>query len=150
MSSALLSLPAVNLDPDMPELPSAEMPMESVFSAPVSGKVSSLYGWRGERLHHGIDIPLPMGAPITAARAGVVKRASMTAGGYGALVELDHGGGVETRYAHCSALAVSRGERVRAGQIIAYAGSTGRSTGSHLHFEILINGVAQNPLRFVQ
>jgi murein DD-endopeptidase MepM/ murein hydrolase activator NlpD len=79
----------------------------------------------------------------------VVKRADSVLRGYGRLVIIDHGKGVETRYAHCSAFALSVGDTVRAGQIIAYVGNSGNSTANHLHFEVLINGLAYNPMRFL-
>jgi murein DD-endopeptidase MepM/ murein hydrolase activator NlpD len=71
-------------------------------------------------------------------------------GGYGNLIEIEHGGGVATRYGHLSGYAVAPGERVEAGEVVGYAGSTGRSTGSHLHYETRINGEPVNPLRFLE
>jgi len=124
------------------------------FVWPVAGgRISSHYGFRlggnEGRIHHGIDIPMPHGSPIVAARSGVVKRADSVLGGYGKLVIIDHGKGIETRYGHCSEFAVQKGDTVGAGQVIAYVGSTGNSTANHLHFEILYNGIAYNPLRFL-
>jgi murein DD-endopeptidase MepM/ murein hydrolase activator NlpD len=127
---------------------------EPLFIWPVAGKrVSSNYGFRmgGNRgaIHHGIDIPMPRGTPIIAARGGVVKRADSVFRGYGKLVVINHGNGVETRYAHCSEFAVKAGDIVETGQVIAYVGSSGNSTSDHLHFEVVINGVAHNPMHFL-
>ena len=98
-------------------------------------------------LHSGIDIPGPAGAPIAASAPGVVRFAGWS-GGYGNLVTIDHGNGMETRYGHLSRLAVGAGARVAAGQRIGLMGSTGLSTGSHLHFEVRANGRATDPLPY--
>ena len=123
------------------------------FIWPIIGKISSGYGFRlngGQgRVHEGIDIPAPRGTSIMATRGGVVKRADSVLRGYGNLIIIDHGNGLETRYAHCSAFAVKKGDIVSAGQVIAYVGNSGRSTADHLHFEVVINGLAYNPLRFL-
>lgn len=96
-------------------------------------------------LHHdGYDLAARMGAPIRASRTGQVTFAGM-AGGYGKLVVLRHPGGWETRYGHASRLAVKVGAQVRAGQVIAFVGSTGHSTGPHLHYELRLRGVAVDP-----
>jgi len=129
-------------------------PNDPIFIWPVTGsRVSSSYGFRmgGNKggIHHGIDIPMPHGTPIVAASDGVVKRTDSVLRGYGKLVVINHGKGIETRYAHCSAFAVNVGDHVSAGQVIAYVGSTGNSTSDHLHFEVVINGVAHNPMRFL-
>ena len=121
---------------------------------PVDGKISSPFGkWRGKHKHEGIDIPMPLGTPIRAARNGVVARtgnnSTMGFRGYGNFVMLDHGGNVKTFYAHCSKLAVSEGQRVMQGQIIGYVGSTGRSTANHLHFEVRINNAKVNPVPYL-
>jgi len=166
-------LPSANQDVDMPKLtdfegssilvarePNIKTPLgykpesfklfqDQQFIWPVNGKISSGYGVRSNRIHEGIDIPMPKGTPIVAARDGVVKRADSVMRGYGMLVIVDHGGGVETRYAHCSAFAIKVGDKVKAGQIIAYVGNSGNSTANHLHFEVLINGLAYNPMRFL-
>lgn len=96
------------------------------------------------RLHAGIDVAAPAGTPITAAADGLVVSAGRR-GGYGLLVILDHGGGLETRYAHASTVAVTRGALVRRGQVIALVGSTGLSTAPHLHFEVRVDGYARDP-----
>ena len=100
-------------------------------------------------MHAGIDLAAPMGTPIYATADGVVDRAEWS-GGYGNLVEIDHGKGLQTRFGHLSRILVHPGERVVRGQEIALMGSTGRSTGSHLHYEVRIDGHAVNPVPFLQ
>ncbi|EQB09200.1 membrane protein [Sphingobium quisquiliarum P25] len=102
----------------------------------------------GARMHKGVDIPGPVGTPIYATADGIVSRAGW-ASGYGNLVQISHGGGMETRYGHMSKLIVSANSYVRRGQLIGLMGSTGRSTGSHLHYEVRVDGQAVNPLPFV-
>lgn len=97
------------------------------------------------RGHAGVDLAAPFGAPIKAASDGTISRAQW-AGGYGLLVALEHGEGVQTRYAHMSRIAVAEGQAVRKGDILGYVGSSGLSTGPHLHFEWRVNGQAVNPL----
>lgn len=115
-----------------------------------AGRVTSGFGARRDpfdgsvRVHHGLDLAAPRGAAIFAARPGVVKFAGRS-GGYGNVVVVDHGGGLETRYAHCDRLDVHTGDPVRAGQPIAAVGSTGRSTGPHLHLEVRRNGTPVDP-----
>lgn len=109
------------------------------------GIISSLFGPRHERMHKGLDIAAPTGTPILAAADGRVTYADW-AGTYGMLVVIDHGKGLVTRYAHASAIHVQPGQRVRAGQHIADVGSTGRSTGPHLHFEVERDGEVIDPL----
>ena len=120
---------------------------------PVDGKISSYFGIRGKRKHEGIDIPMPAGTPIRAARNGVVARTgnNSTPGfrGYGNFVLLDHGGGLQTFYAHCLSVAVIPGQRIMQGQVLAYVGNTGRSTGDHLHFEVRVNNVKVNPIPYL-
>lgn len=96
------------------------------------------------RAHSGVDLAASYGTPIVATSDGVVGTADW-AGGYGLLVALDHGGGLQTRYGHMSRLNVAAGQKVRKGEVIGFVGSTGRSTGAHLHYEIRINGQAINP-----
>ena len=103
----------------------------------------------GAAMHAGVDIPGPIGTPIYATADGMVGRAGWV-NGYGNLVELDHGKGIQTRYGHLSRFAVTPGTRVTRGQLIAYMGSTGRSTGSHLHYEVRLDGHAVNPMPFLQ
>ncbi len=117
-------------------------------------KFSSGYGYRNaptrgaSRNHKGIDIPGPVGTPIYATADGAIGRAEWV-GGYGKFVEINHGNAVQTRYGHMSALNVTPGQRIRKGDIIGYMGSTGRSTGSHLHYEVRIAGEAINPTAFL-
>ena len=118
---------------------------------PVAGHVTSNFGMRFHpilgysRLHAGIDIGAPYGSPIHAISDGVVAFAGVH-GGHGNYVKLAHGGGMDSGYGHMSRIAVSPGPRVRAGQVIGYVGSTGLSTGPHLHYEIFRNGAPVNPL----
>jgi murein DD-endopeptidase MepM/ murein hydrolase activator NlpD len=120
-----------------------------------SMSVTSNFGVRsdpfrgGAAMHAGIDIPGVRGSAIYATADGVVGRAGW-AGGYGNLVELNHGRGIETRYGHLSAVLVAPGQQVRRGQIIGRMGSTGRSTGTHLHYEVRLDGQAVNPTPFLQ
>ncbi len=117
-------------------------------------RLSSRFGYRqhpllGKRaLHAGIDIPGPQGTPVQASEGGVVSFAGR-AGGYGNMVEVDHGAGLKTRYAHLSRILVRPGATVARGETIARMGSTGRSTGSHLHFEIRVQGQAADPLDYL-
>ncbi len=104
----------------------------------------------GATRHMGIDLAGPVGTPIYATADGVVSESGYNSGGYGNLIKLDHGRGVETRYGHLSALLVSDGQRVSRGQLIGRMGSTGRSTGSHLHYEVRIEGKAVNPIPFMK
>jgi len=99
----------------------------------------------GRLTHHdGVDVAAPRGTAIPVGRAGVVVRAEK-AGGYGNLVVVDHGDGVQTRYAHCDRLDVVPGQQLEAGQVVGTVGSTGRSTGPHLHFEVRIEDQAVDP-----
>ncbi len=106
--------------------------------------------FRGSRaMHAGIDLAGPLGTPIYATADGIVGR-SEYAGAYGNLVEINHGQGIQTRYGHMSRLIARPGQRVRRGELIGLMGSTGRSTGSHLHYEVRIDGRAVNPIPFIQ
>ena len=100
------------------------------------------------RMHAGVDIPGPVGTPVYATADGTVDRAER-AGGYGNLLELDHGKGIQTRYGHLSKILVAPGAHVTRGQLVALMGSTGRSTGPHLHYEVRIDGHAVNPVPFL-
>jgi murein DD-endopeptidase MepM/ murein hydrolase activator NlpD len=104
----------------------------------------------GAARHAGIDLAAPIGTPIYATADGIVSDAGYNNGGYGNLIKVDHGRGIETRYGHLSAILVSAGQRVARGQMIARMGSTGRSTGSHLHYEVRIDGRAVNPIPFMK
>jgi murein DD-endopeptidase MepM/ murein hydrolase activator NlpD len=131
----------------------ADTPWSGRFIRPVEGRITSGYGMRVHpifkvrKMHTGIDIAAPTGTPIHAADSGVVVEAGYIRG-YGYTVIIDHGGGVATLYAHCSAILVAVGQEVKQGQIIARVGSTGYSTGPHLHFEVRINGEPVNPLSY--
>jgi murein DD-endopeptidase MepM/ murein hydrolase activator NlpD len=126
----------------------SRMPVEGV-------RLSSDYGMRthpvlgGRRGHKGIDLAGPTGTPIHAAADGIVSRADWFSS-YGLYVSLEHGGSMQTRYGHMSRLNVAAGQRVRKGEIIGYVGSTGRSTGPHLHYEVRIAGQAVNPVPYLQ
>jgi len=102
----------------------------------------------GARMHKGVDIPGPVGTPIYATADGIVNRSGW-ASGYGNLVQISHGHGMETRYGHMSKVLVAANSYVRRGQVIGLMGSTGRSTGSHLHYEVRVDGQAINPIPFV-
>ena len=116
----------------------------------------SAYGHRTDpferrvRMHEGIDLAAPMGTAIYATAEGLVVKAGWSSGGYGNMVEVDHGRGIITRYAHLSRVLVSPGQRVTRGQQVGRMGSTGRSTGSHLHYEVRIDGRAVNPIPFMK
>ncbi len=112
---------------------------------PVNGSITQSYG----RGHTGLDIGGSMGSTITAAADGTVSSASYQ-GGYGNFVVINHGNGLVTRYAHCSSMLVKPGQKVTRGQAIAKRGSTGRSTGPHLHFEVLQNGAFRNPISYLR
>ena len=119
------------------------------------GWVSSKYGYRidpfsGKRsFHTGVDIATKSGVPIHAVAAGVVT-VSREKPGYGVMVEVNHGNGYVTRYAHALAANVVTGDRVEKGDVVAVVGSTGRATGAHLHFEVLHDGKAVNPLKYIR
>jgi murein DD-endopeptidase MepM/ murein hydrolase activator NlpD len=104
----------------------------------------------GAAMHPGIDLAGPSGTPIYATADGTVRRAGWNSGGYGNLIELDHGRGITTRYGHLSAITVKDGDRIARGQYIGRMGSTGRSTGNHLHYEVRIDGRAVNPIPFMK
>jgi murein DD-endopeptidase MepM/ murein hydrolase activator NlpD len=101
-------------------------------------------------MHGGIDLAGPYGTPIYATADGIVAKSEWNSGGYGNLVEINHGNGIETRYGHLSRLIAQPGQRVRRGDLIGLMGSTGRSTGNHLHYEVRIDGRAVNPVPFMQ
>jgi murein DD-endopeptidase MepM/ murein hydrolase activator NlpD len=121
---------------------------------PVDAGVGSGFGFRTDpftgraALHAGLDFPAPPGTPIMAAAGGVVVNVESHPA-YGNMVEIDHGSGLVTRYAHSSKVHAKKGDLVKRGQMVAEVGSTGRSTGPHLHFEVLVEGVPQDPARFL-
>jgi murein DD-endopeptidase MepM/ murein hydrolase activator NlpD len=149
--------PALKLPTDvLPELPPLSSPDRYLpgdrerfngYMWPAKGKLSSGFGWRWGKMHKGIDIAGPVGTPVYAAASGEVVSAGWSSGGYGNLVKLKHSNGSITFYAHNSKVIVSTGQNIKQGQQIAEMGSTGFSTGSHLHFEIHPNGKsAVNPM----
>jgi murein DD-endopeptidase MepM/ murein hydrolase activator NlpD len=119
------------------------------FLRPVSGPIGDPFGWVGGRRHTGIDFPQPTGAPVGAAGVGVVAFAGWNSGGYGYLVVVRHRLGFETWYAHLSRIAVAPGAPVEGGSRIGSIGSTGRSTGPHLHFEVRRFGTPIDPLPYL-
>ncbi|MEY3298839.1 MAG: hypothetical protein RLZZ597_2099 [Cyanobacteriota bacterium] len=141
------------VSPGMPMLPGADSFLPEApnrfngYIWPTHGTFTSGYGWRWGRMHRGIDVAGPVGTPIVASASGVVVRSGWNSGGYGNLVDIRHPDGSLTRYAHNSRLLVREGQQVAQGQQIAEMGSTGRSTGPHLHFEIHLPGTGTvNPM----
>src|SRR5699024_7457579 len=118
------------------------------FTMPTRGRISSPYGRRWGRMHRGLDIAAPHGTAIKAADGGTVSFAGEK-GSYGNMVEIDHGNGYKTRYAHCSAIHVEVGQKVAKDKHISNVGNTGRSTGPHLHLEVIKNGVYQDPNNYI-
>lgn len=122
---------------------------------PTRGWLTGRFGERadpfdgGPEFHEGIDISASKGTPVFATADGVVETAGYNSGGYGNMIMLRHGFGLETRYGHLSRFAVRAGDRVKRGQVIGYVGETGRATGYHLHYEIIANGQLLNPLRLL-
>jgi len=109
----------------------------SGWQPPLSNfNLTSCYGWRWGSMHRGLDMAAPYGTPIRAVTGGTVRSAGWRFGGYGISVVVEHGVGIHTHYAHMSRDVVSPGQRVSKGQVIGYVGSTGDSTGNHLHFEV--------------
>jgi murein DD-endopeptidase MepM/ murein hydrolase activator NlpD len=144
------------VSPDLPPLPSADNYLpgaNNLFNGyiwPSSGVFTSGYGWRWGRMHRGIDIAAPIGTPIVAAAPGVIEFSGWNSGGYGNMVEIRHADGSMTRYAHNSRNLVQAGQRVEQGQQIAEMGSTGYSTGPHVHFEIhLPSQGTVNPMAYL-
>jgi len=142
----------------LPEIERSARSLDKLASRPTiwptTGEVTSTFGWRnspwggGKELHQGIDIANSMGTPIVAVADGDVVQSTL-AGGYGNVVQIDHGNGIVTIYGHNSRLLAQVGDRVRKGQVIAYMGSTGRSTGPHVHYEIRINGTSVDPMVYL-
>lgn len=132
----------------------APLPPRTGFIQPVAGQFTSYFGWRehpilgGQRHHDGVDIAADQGTPVLAAKAGVVRMADWL-GGYGLTILIEHEEGYETLYAHLSQLAVRAGESVQQGQLIGAVGSTGLSSGPHLHFEIRRRGQPVDPLPYL-
>ena len=126
-------------------------PVSEGMAWPVAGRITSYFGYRYHpilhfsRFHAGLDFGASWGSPIVAAADGQVVRAGW-AGGYGRQVRIAHGGGLMTSYSHMSQIVAYPGEMIRRGQLIGYVGSSGLSTGPHVHFEVRKDGVAVNPL----
>ena len=123
-------------------------PSAAGFIWPVHGVLTSGYGWRWGRMHEGIDLAVGVGTPVVAAAAGTVIVAGWL-GGYGNLVVIDHGNGIATAYGHNTSVTVGVGQFVEQGQLVSYSGSTGHSTGPHVHFEVRINGSPVDPLGYL-
>jgi murein DD-endopeptidase MepM/ murein hydrolase activator NlpD len=146
---------AIALEDEIARLASQDGTAPSTLAWPVDGPVTSPFGYRihpilgVRKLHTGIDIDAPGGAPIGASAAGKVILAQ-TYGGYGRAVVVDHGGGLTTLYAHQSEIAVSVGEVVNRGQVVGYVGCSGSCTGPHLHFEVRVNGEPVDPLSYLR
>lgn len=128
-----------------PTTPTTPTTSTKSYSWPVRGVLTSGFGSRWGKLHAGIDIGVPTGTAVKAARAGTVTLAGWY-GNYGYAVIIDHGGGATTLYGHNSQLLAKVGDKVEVGDVIARSGSTGKSTGPHVHFEVRLNGKAVNPL----
>lgn len=151
------------INPDIPELIEPEFTIEDLqkpvikkqivkpiikLTWPAKGTISSGYGLRQGKMHHGIDITKDNGRNIVAALSGFVEFSGRK-NSFGNLIIIDHGNGIKTFYAHCSKLFALRNSKVKQGQLIARMGSTGKSIGPHLHFEIRVKGVSQNPLKYL-
>ena len=136
--------PALSHNGSIPSL----MPVQST-------RLTSAFGMRwhpvlgGRRPHEGIDLGAPVGTPVHATGDGVIERADWF-GSYGLFVEIEHGSQLETRYGHMSRLNVAAGQFVHRGDVIGYIGTTGRTTGPHLHYEVRVDGVAVNPMPYMQ
>ena len=151
-SPAANSVPSTSQNIDWSKFtgnPSASSNTPSI--CPTTGVVTSPYGlrWGGSDFHPGIDIANDLGTPIVATADGTVEYAGWDSGGYGNMVDINHGNGILTRYGHASQVLVSAGQHVKRGQIIAYMGSTGFSTGPHVHYEIHVNGQKVNPINYL-
>jgi murein DD-endopeptidase MepM/ murein hydrolase activator NlpD len=140
------------------DAPAAESVVVPALTDPAAltlpdAKVTSSFGWRTDplngqqRFHHGTDLRMAYGQDVRSAGGGIVKSVG-DAGGYGLMVAIDHGDGLETRYAHLSGVSVRPGETIAAGQVIARSGNSGRSTGPHLHFEVREAGQPVDPSRY--
>jgi len=127
---------------------STSVPSSAGLIWPASGPVTSPFGWRWGRMHEGIDIGATYGSPIRAAAAGTVIYCGWESG-YGNLTAIDHGGNLATAYGHQSSIVVTCGQHVDQGQVIGYVGSTGHSTGPHLHFEVRVNGSPVDPMGYL-
>ena len=148
LQSAALAAKIQSAQASAPVRTSTGAPSAAGFIWPVHGVVTSGFGWRWGRLHAGIDIAVGTGTPVVAAAGGTVIIAGWL-GGYGNLVVIDHGNGFATAYGHNSSVTVFAGQYVAQGQLISYSGSTGHSTGPHVHFEVRIDGVPVDPMGYL-
>ncbi|MEM6475031.1 MAG: M23 family metallopeptidase [Pseudomonadota bacterium] len=146
----------VALDKGGPEAPVERTVVSIPSRMPLNrGRISSGYGMRvhpvlrKRRNHKGIDLAAPTGTPVYATADGMITRANRFSS-YVLYISIDHGANLETRYAHLSRIAVAKDQRVRKGDLIGYVGSTGRSTGPHLHYEVRVGGVAVNPIPYMK
>ena len=157
MDNGQLVLPAASKLANAPSASTYRPSSVSIPSRmPVNGAaLTSGYGMRvhpvlgGRRQHKGIDMAEPVGSPVYATADGMVSRADWFSS-YGLYISLEHGGNIQTRYGHLSRLNVAAGQSVHKGDLIGYVGTTGRSTGPHLHYEVRIGGVAVNPVPYLQ
>lgn len=122
--------------------------LSNIMYTPSQGTITSAFGVRWGKMHNGVDIGASTGDPIYAAMDGKVSCAEWE-DGYGNVIKIDHGSNLETTYAHCSKIAVKVGQQIKRGEKIGEVGSTGRSTGPHVHFEVRIDNVPQNPLKYL-
>lgn len=160
--ASALPKPAIIEPAQTKQLPSASPPIATAPDSlattpslwPATGPVTSWFGQRvspfgdGSELHQGIDIASAAGTPVVAAADGQVVQSGWS-GGYGNMVQLDHGNGITTIYGHNSSVAVASGQPVKKGQVISFAGSTGRSTGSHVHYEVRVNNTPVDPWKYL-
>lgn len=129
--------------------------LDMPYGAPVDGPISSVFGLRWHPIlgrllpHTGEDIAAHEGSTVHATAMGIVTRAEWSSGGYGNVVEIDHGNGFKTRYGHLHSIVVTQGEHVARGEAIGTVGRTGRATGSHLHYEVLHHNRFENPLQYL-
>lgn len=144
----------IPLDPevkpqDLEPLPKLAARGSHYFDWPLAGVITSGFGWRNKEFHHGLDLAAESGTPVKAIEAGKVLFSGWKNSIYGNTVVIDHGAGITSWYAHNSKLLVQKGDWVKPGQVVALVGSTGRSTGPHLHLEIRINDQAVDPKRYL-
>ncbi len=144
-----------SLDRTGPNNPTERSVVSIPSLMPLAGSViTSSFGMRkhpvlgGKRKHSGIDLAAPTGTPIYATADGIISRADWFSS-YGLFISIEHGASLQTRYAHLSRLAVAAGDNVKKGDLIGYVGSTGRSTGPHLHYEVRVDGLAVNPIPYM-
>ena len=160
--ASALPKPAIIAPAEVKQLPADQPPIATAPDSlattpslwPAAGPITSRFGQRispfgdSSELHQGIDIASATGTPVVAAADGQVVQSGWS-GGYGNMVQLDHGNGITTIYGHNSSVSVTTGQTVKKGQVIAFAGSTGRSTGSHVHYEVRVNNIAVDPWKYL-